>query len=122
MAKTHRDLIVWSESIGLARDVYSETRSFPEEEVYGISAQMRRASISIASNVAAGAARGSRNEFIRSLSIARGSLIELETLLIVAGDVGFLAGDKETSLRKRVDHVARLLNGLTRALGRMSGR
>ena len=116
MGRTHRDLLLWSESIGLVKHVYAETRTFPKEEANGISGQMRRASISIPSNVAEGAACGNKKEFIRFLTIARGSLSELDTLLVIASEIELLDGQRQESLRDKTMHVSILLNGLIRAL------
>jgi four helix bundle protein len=79
MKRRHHDLQVWMEGMSLAKDVYAATASFPKEEIYGLTSQMRRAAVSLPSNIAEGAARGSKKEFLQFLVIARGSLMELET-------------------------------------------
>ena len=78
-SRSYRDLIVWKRSIDLIGRIYSSTRSFPKEETYGITSQIRRAGISIAANIAEGQARNSKGEFRQFLGIAQGSLAELET-------------------------------------------
>jgi len=88
--KTHKDLDVWKEAIAVAKEVYKLTESFPQEETYGLTSQMRRAAVSIASNIAEGAARNSTKEFIQSLYIALGSLAELETQLLLARELEFV--------------------------------
>jgi four helix bundle protein len=77
MVRTHRDLNVWKESMNLVKQVYSLTQSFPKEEIYGLVSQMKRAAVSIPSNIAEGAARSSSTDFVRFLYIAMGSLAEL---------------------------------------------
>jgi four helix bundle protein len=110
MGRPHYDLAAWQEAMSLARATYEVTRSFPKEEIYGLSAQMRRAAVSIPSNVAEGAARSSRKEFAQHLSIAKGSLSELETQLLLAADLGYIPRDHEVFTSAQ--HVARLLTGL----------
>jgi four helix bundle protein len=77
--KTHRDLDVWRTAIDLAKEIYEVTRHYPKEEVFGLVAQMRRCAVSIPSNIAEGAARNSRKEFLQFLHIALGSAAELDT-------------------------------------------
>jgi len=96
MPTSYRDLKVWQRSIDLAELVYKLTRTFPREEVFGLSAQMRRASVSIASNIAEGSGRTTRRDFRQFVVIARGSNDELNTQLIIAERLGF--GDQD--LRK----------------------
>jgi four helix bundle protein len=110
---THKDLEVWKMAMDLVTDVYSMTSCFPKEEVYGLTSQLRRAAISIPSNIAEGAARRSRKEFIQFLHVASGSVAELETHLLVAARLGF--GSTQSALN-RVEEVRKLLLGLLRAL------
>lgn len=117
--KTHKDLEVWKRSLDLVEKVYSMTRSFPKEEVYGLTLQMRRAAVSVPSNIAEGAARGSKKEFIQFLYIALGSLEELETQLILTCRVG-LTSDR--SLSHTIDEVRKMLLGLLKFLKRNSPR
>ncbi|MDQ1329663.1 MAG: hypothetical protein QG641_2955 [Candidatus Poribacteria bacterium] len=113
MIKTHKDLDVWKEAMKLAKEVYSLTASFPKEEMYGLSSQIRRASVSIPSNIAEGAARGSSKDFSRFLYISLGSLAELETQLLLAVDLGFIdSNDLDESVQK----VRRMLVGLIKSL------
>ena len=88
--KTHKDLGVWKKAVELAENVYWMTARFPKEEVYGLSMQTRRSAVSIPSNIAEGAARNSKKEFIQFLHVALGSAAELETQLILATRIGFL--------------------------------
>jgi four helix bundle protein len=80
---THKDLEVWKESIDLVESIYKLTSELPKEEIYGLASQMRRASVSISSNIAEGAARGSTKEYVRFLHIAAGSTSELETQCLI---------------------------------------
>ena len=89
--RPHLDLRVWQEALELVTRVYSVTNTFPADERFGLTSQVRRASVSVPSNIAEGAARGSRKEFIHFLTIARGSLSELDTQLRIARNLEFLA-------------------------------
>lgn len=110
---THKDLDVWKKAMDLATQVYSLTSRFPKEELYGLTAQMRRSAVSIPSNIAEGAARHSRKEFIQFLSIASGSVAELETQLVLAFRIGFLPTN--TALAK-IEEIRKMLLGLLRSL------
>ena len=108
-SRNYRDLIVWKRSIDLVGVIYSCTRSFPKEETYGITSQIRRAGVSIPVNIAEGQARNSKGEFRQFLGIAQGSLAELETLLTISGNLAYLTSRD----------VGRLLNdGGALAMGR----
>jgi four helix bundle protein len=89
--RKHHNLLAWQHSVALVEEVYRLTASFPASETYGLVAQMRRAAISIPSNIAEGAARNGSREFVHFLGIARGSLSELDTQLTIAGNLGYLA-------------------------------
>jgi four helix bundle protein len=95
---TYRDLLVWQKGMALAKQVYRMTEEFPDREKFGLIAQMRRAAVSVPSNIAEGQARQGRKEFVQFLSHAEGSLAELETQLALALDLGYCAhsGVKET--------------------------
>jgi len=108
--KGHRDLRVWQESIGLVKDIYSVTTQFPDEEKFGLVTQMRRSAVSIPSNIAEGAGRGSQREFAQFLVIARGSLSELETQLIIAKELNYLSDI--AVIEKRLQSIFQLLGGL----------
>ena len=110
---THKDLDVWKKAMGLAAEVYSLTARFPREELYNLTSQIRRSAVSIPSNIAEGAARHSRNEFIQFLHIASGSATELETQLLLAIQMGFISDDHVIS---HIEEVRRLLLGLLRSL------
>lgn len=111
--RTHRNLDVWKEAMQLAREVYRMTSSFPKGEIYGLTAQMRRAAVSVPSNIAEGAARGSNREFTHFLYVALGSLAELETQWLLAQDLRFTHND---TLSPQIDRVRRMLVGLIDAV------
>ena len=118
--RSHKDLDAWKKSMDLVDNVYKVTKSFPNEELYSLTNQMRRAAISIPSNIAEGAARGSKKEFIRFLYIALGSLSELETQFIIANRLGYLADPN--NLLKDVGVIRKLINGLIYSLKRGGGK
>lgn len=114
--QNHKDLDVWNEAIELSRHVYQLTAGFPKNEVFGLVSQMRRASVSVASNIAEGAARQGYKEFLQFLSIAAGSASELDTQLEISKRVGI--GD-EISLKRvqeSTNKVSRMLQGLIRSV------
>lgn len=110
MRRKHHDLLAWTESIALVKDVYALTAGFPPGEVYGLTAQMRRAVISVPSNIAEGAAREGAREFAHYLVMARGSLSELETQLHIACELGFCS--EAVVLGEKIDRVFKLIGGL----------
>ena len=103
---THKNLEIWNTGINLVIEVYSVTKEFPKEEKYGLASQMRRAAVSIPSNIAEGAARKSDTEFIQFLYIALGSLNELETQTIIAHRLGYIIED----------HIISSMNSLGRSI------
>lgn len=111
----HRDLAAWQEAMTLAKAIYKLTGAFPKEELYGLTSQMRRAAVSIPSNIAEGAGRGGQKEFRQFLMIARGSLSELETQLLLAQDLGF--ADTISEHLDSIQKLFRIIAGLTRSLG-----
>jgi four helix bundle protein len=110
---THKDLEVWKKAMNLVAQVYSLTARFPKEELYGLTSQIRPSAVSTPSNIAEGAARHSRKEFIQFLHIASGSVAELETQLLLAIRMGFISSD---SIISHVEEVRKLLLGLLRSL------
>ena len=112
MAGSYRDLVAWRKAMILVVQVYRATRTFPKDELYGLTSQLRRAAVSVPSNIAEGQARYSRREFHHFLSNARGSLAEVETQVMLAADLTYLPPkDAETLLFKSAE-VGRILNGL----------
>ncbi|MDP2239882.1 MAG: four helix bundle protein [Burkholderiales bacterium] len=112
MTRPHYNLEAWKAAMVLVKSIYETTRTFPREEIYGLTAQMQRAAISIPSNLAEGAARTGRKKFAQFLSIAKGSLSELETQLLISVELGYL--DQKHGVFQLVEEVSRLLSGLHR--------
>ena len=113
---THRDLAVWQQAMRLVEIVYQETRSFPNEETFGLKVQIRRSAVSVPSNIAEGSARITTGELMQFLGIARGSLAELETQLELAFRLGFLENTSTSAGQGAT--VGKLLNALIRSLQR----
>ncbi len=111
MAKNYENLEIWKKSIGLATFVYKVTKSFPKDELYGLVSQIRRAVVSIASNIAEGAGRGSQKEFLRFIFIALGSLNELETQFFIAKNLGYIKDKEFEELSSKIKELGNLLGG-----------
>ena len=105
-------LDVWQKAIGFADLIYEITRSFPSEERFGLTSQMRRAAVSISSNVAEGSSRGSRRDFSRYVEIAYGSLMETISQAHIGKRCGFINTEQFDSLRDEAERIARMLSGL----------
>jgi four helix bundle protein len=116
MKKNYKDLLVWQKAIDLAPSVYRLIRKLPKEETFALGAQLRRAVISVPSNIAEGQARGHRKEFLQHLNIAKGSLAETHTQLIVAQRLDYLTAAEIEQIETEIGEVARLLHGLIRKL------
>jgi len=116
--KQYQELIVWQKAMNLVEEVYKVTNSFPREEIYGLTSQLRRAAVSIPSNVAEGQGRRTTPDFLRHLSIAYGSLLELETQLLIAARLRYLTEGKCREVMNIAAEVGRLLNGLMSSLAR----
>jgi four helix bundle protein len=117
--KTHKDLNVWKEAMDLTAAIYLLTRSFPKEELYGLVAQMRRAAVSVPSNIAEGAARNSPREFIQFLYISLSSLAELETQFLLSKRLGFVENSK---IDGDIERIRKMLFGLIKNLRTRSKR
>jgi four helix bundle protein len=115
-AQSYRDLLVWQKSILLAKTIYKLTAEFSSEEKFGLIAQMRRAAVSVPSNIAEGQARNTTGEFVQFISYAEGSLAELDTHLTLSIELGFLASDKVKGCADSIDELRRMLNGLRRTV------
>ena len=115
----HRRLVVWQEAISLVEVIYRETAKFPREELFGITAQMRRSALSIPSNIAEGAGRNSPRELIQFLGFASGSGAELDTHLEIAIRLGYLR--KNSDACQALGRVGKLLTGLRRSLKKPDG-
>ena len=114
--RAHYNLDAWRLSRHLVGAVYRLTQGFPREEVFGLSSQMRRAAVSIPSNIAEGSARTGEREFAQFLNIARGSLSELETQLLIASDLGYMSMDHP--IFATVDRVSKLITGLHKTISK----
>ena len=121
IVQSYRDLIVWKKAMTLVLDVYRSTQGFPKIETYGLVSQLRRAAVSIPSNIAEGQARLTTLEFKQSLGHARGSLMEVETYILLGQELGYLERDQSESLLAGTAEVGRILNGLLNSLGRSTG-
>ncbi len=110
--KDYKDLLVWQKGIALAKEVYVITRKFPSEEKFGLISQMRRAAVSVPSNIAEGQARNTRGEFVQFLSHAEGSLAELDTQLRISTELGFCSADQQNSTLPRVLELQKMLKRL----------
>jgi len=120
--KTYRDLMLWQKAMALVTEIYKVTKSFPRREDYGLTSQLRRCAVSIPSNIAEGYGRNSRNEYIRFLQIASGSLYELQTQLEIAANLGYLKKDEFELLYESTREVERMLSVLIRRLIEGSGK
>lgn len=115
MSGTFRDLKVWQKAFDLALSVYSATQTFPKEEAYGLTIQLRRAAVSVVSNIAEGKGRHSDKDLLRFLGNSRGSLFEIETQIDLAERLGYLSLARATTLRSAVNETGKLLNGFMRS-------
>ncbi|MGH9554206.1 MAG: four helix bundle protein [Terriglobales bacterium] len=108
--------MAWKKGMNLVRLVYEVTSNFPKIEAFGLTSQMRRAAVSIPSNIAEGQARHSKREFTHFLRNTRGSLAELETQALLASDLGYLTEEQATKLLRLADELSRILSGLISSL------
>jgi four helix bundle protein len=114
--QSYKDLVVWQKGIALAKLIYTITAKFPAEEKFGLVSQMRRAAVSIPSNIAEGQARHTTGEFVQFISHAEGSVAELETQLILGIELGFAKRETARAAFTLLDESRRMLNGLRRKL------
>ncbi len=112
----YNDLIIWKKSMELAKVIYTLTDKFPKDERFGIISQMRRASISIASNIAEGAGRESKKEFVYFLSVSNGSSYELQTQLLIAEEVDFINPEKIKQANDLIDEIQKMNFALRKKL------
>jgi len=116
MIRNYKDLEVWKRSVAFATETYRLTAGFPATERYGLCSQIRRAAISVAANIAEGWGRGSTREYVQFLTVARGSLMELETHLIIGRNLTYLTQAELTTVSREIEEIGRMLNGLMAAL------
>jgi four helix bundle protein len=114
--KTHKDLIVWQKSVAFVTEIYKTTASLPDDEKFGIISQLRRAAVSIPTNISEGAARHSTKEFIQFLYISLGSISEIDTLLLIAGNLKYTDSDDLTILQHKADEIKKMLTSLIKSL------
>ena len=112
--RKHHDLVAWQVSVELVGDLYRITETFPAKETYGLTSQIRRAAISVPFNIAEGAARTTKREFAHYLSMARGSLSEIDTQLTIAKTLGYVETDEEA--QQKLDRVFGLIGGLLKSI------
>lgn len=112
MGRSYEDLLVWRKAIGYVTEIYRATAGFPRPEIYGLTSQLRRAAVSVPSNIAEGQSRVSKKEFHHFLSNAGGSLSEIETQLVISENLGYLTHDRASALRSQSNEIGRVLNGL----------
>jgi four helix bundle protein len=114
--KSFRDLNIWDKGIELVKGIYKETQHFPKEELYGLTNQIRRASISIPSNIAEGHIRQHRAELRQFLSVALGSLAELETQIVISRELNFVSTEKSQNLIDQMGSLGKMIRGLIKKL------
>ena len=119
--QSYRDLIVWQKAMELVKLVYALTKKFPKEELFGLSLQIRKAVVSVPSNIAEGQGRNSTKEFLRHLFIGYGSLMETETQNLIAEMQGYITAEESKELILKSAEVGRLINGLVNSLERKLG-
>ena len=116
MLRNYKDLQVWQKAYQLCLEVYKATGEFPKHELYGITAQLRRAAVSIPSNIAEGYGRKTTKEYIQFLYVAYGSICELETQILLSGDLGYLSPEVLKKLQDGIAEVERMLKALINSL------
>jgi len=116
MIRDYRDLLIWQTAMKLVKAIYAATATFPAAEVYGLSSQIRRSAVSVPSNIAEGHGRENDGDFRRFLAIARGSLSELQTQLILSGELGFVDEAAVATLLQNTEELARMIRGMQKSL------
>jgi four helix bundle protein len=114
--KKYQELIAWQKAIAVVSEIYSLTSAFPKAEIYGLTSQLRRAAVSIPSNIAEGQGRATKAEFIQFLCHARGSLYEAETQVVISRNLGYLTLEQQELLFAALGELGRILNGLITSL------
>lgn len=113
---SYKELKVWQMAMNVATEIYDWTKVFPKHEMYGLSSQLQRSAVSVPANIAEGHGRSTTRDYLRHLSIARGSLAELETEILLAKQIGYGDMEKAAQLLEGVAEVSRMLRGLQKAL------
>lgn len=114
--ESYKDLIVWQKGIELVNEIYAITKRFPKEEMFGITNQMRRAAVSVPANIAEGWGRNSTKNYIQFVRVSRGSLYELETMLVIAENQHYIDDGIKISLSGKMDELGKMLNKLLQSL------
>lgn len=118
--ESFKDLIVWKKGIELVNDIYKVTKKIPKEELYGLTSQIRRAAISIPANIAEGWGRGTTKNYIQFLEISRGSLFELNTLVIISYNQEYISKEICVEIENKLNEIGRMLNALITKLDNKS--
>lgn len=113
---SYQELEVWKKAIKLVTEIYKETQNFPKEEIYALTSQIRKAAISVPANIAEGWGRNMTKEYIQFLRISRGSLIELETHLIISNNLNYITNQSLEIILKRTQEVNKMLNAMINSL------
>ena len=116
LMETFKNLVAWQEAMNLVEMVYLATKEFPKDEIYGLTDQIRRAAVSVPSNIAEGNGRMNRKDYAHFLLIANGSLKELETQILISERIGYLSKEKREEITKQAGSVGRLLTALRKSL------
>ena len=116
MVQSYRDLVAWNKAMELVTEIYRVTHNFPKEELFGLMSQLRRAAVSIPSNIAEGKGRLSKGEFRQFLGNARGSLAELGTQILIAQNLNYLDEAEANRILVMVEEVGKVINGLLSAV------
>ena len=114
--KSYQDLIVWQKSVLLVTDIYTITKTFPQDERFGITSQLNRAAVSIPTNIAEGWGRETSKNYLQFLRISRGSIMEVQTLLIISKNLNYISEEKFDILRNKTEEVGKILQGLIKSI------
>jgi four helix bundle protein len=112
VGQSYRELVAWQKAMNFVMEVYRITKTFPRDEVYGLESQLRRAAVAIPTNIAEGQARFSANDFFYFLGRGRGALVEVETELPIARNLGYFSSEQSQQLLDRAGELGKILNGL----------
>ena len=118
--KSYRDLLIWKKGMALVKSIYKVTKQFPEDERFGLISQMRRAAISVPSNIAEGQARQGKREFVQFLSHAEGSLAELDTQVLLSLDLGYCGGADAEPLLSLITELQKMITVLRQKVGHLA--
>ena len=118
--ESYKDLVVWQKGIELVNELYSVTKGFPKEEMFGLTNQIRRAAISVPSNIAEGWGRNSTKNYIQFIRISVGSLYEIETQLVIANNQNYITNQIKSALSEKIDELGKMLNTLLKRLDNYS--